>query len=228
MATENTQADAENQPGSGNDTPEKIYTKEDMQGAAKKRIERLNLSWQKKMDSAIPDAIEAWRDEQGLTDEAIAKLTGSDEQATALRKSQAQLKKFERERSGLEDVSEARAKKLEGILGKQAVITAAVAAGAKDPDDIWAMCKRSVQVNREEWTAEVIDKSGEVQDQTIGDLVSGLLTDKPYLANASGSRGSGSNGPANGAAQQQDDGRPKTFEEAAAYMATHFPGGGRI
>lgn len=174
------------------------FTQEHLDRAINERLSRQERAFEKKLAEAQQAAVDAFRDERGLSDDAIAKLSTGDEEKLGMKRELAKLK-------GLHTQNESKAEKMRSVLMSKLVDEAVLKAAAPkaangDPEPILAMLKQQgkIRVSEEDWTAYVADDKGEPSGRTIEDLVDELLTRKPQLAAAAGNYGAGSRPSRNG------------------------------
>ncbi len=212
MAEESTQTGAEIQDGT-TDTQspgdEKTYTQQEMDSIIQKRLDRERASAAKrhdgKLSSAAADAVQQWRDEQGLDDDALEKFAGMDKAGAEARTMKGQLTKATKAADRLRGERDAARDVATRMLTRDAVISEA-AKVANDPEDIWLRMQSRIRVADDYSGVELLDLNGDLSDETMADAVKGILEKSPHLAKPTGAAGSGGRpsvtGPSNGNPKQ--------------------------
>lgn len=174
------------------------FTQEQFDRALTERLSRQERAFEKKIADAQQAAIESFRAERGLDDDALAKLGTVDGELSTMKR---EYNKLKTSHSQVESKAEKMRSVLMQKLVDEAVLKAAAPKAANgDPEPILALLKQQgkIRVSEEDWSAYVADDKGEPSGMTIDDLVSELLVRKPQLAAAAGNYGAGSRPSRNG------------------------------
>jgi predicted metal-dependent hydrolase len=168
----------------------RVITQEDVNRTVSERLARQKETFEKKLAEAQQAAVDAWREERGLSDDALAKLGTVDEEKLALKR---ELAKARGDLTKLSATHESARAKLLGLMVDETIMKVAAPKAANgDPEPILAMLRGRMKVDESTWSAYVADEKGEPSGMSVDDLVSELLARKPQLAAATGHYGSGS------------------------------------
>lgn len=143
------------------------------------------------LDAHAVQVLEAYRDENGLTDEALAKFAEMDKTALEVRTHKGKATKAEKNLEALQGKFDLVAGKLCEMLVSKAIIEAA-APLANKPSEIATLLSPRIRVNEETWTAEVLDDDGNPSGESIGDVVKDYLEQNDHHMRPVGGRGAGS------------------------------------
>lgn len=189
----------ENQEGSAG-TPsqesEKTYTQADVDKILESRLGRqkksISKNYEQQIQSHAEQALAQWREEHGLSDEALEKFQTIDKSAHEIRTAKYEAAKATKAlEAQVEMVST-----LESALRRERVdkaILAAAASKANNPDEIVHLLKSRVDVDPDNgYEPFVIDDKGESTGQTISELVVSYLENNPHHLKPVAGVGSGS------------------------------------
>lgn len=193
--TEADNSEDESTRDSDNAATEKTLTQKDFDRAMKRRMDRLEKSFNKKLDEARSSAISEWREEMGITDEAL-KQFGESRSVEAQAKSD--IRKLKGDHTKLKNAYEALESrygdannKLRDWLIRKELLTEA-AAVLVDPEDAVDKLSHMFRYDEDNHEVFVVDEKGEPSGQTAKDLVRDLAERKKHLAKPIGEDGAGS------------------------------------
>lgn len=226
MATEQpTPTGAEN-PGEGTQPPAdagnaggqqptvKTYTQEEVNRITSERAAREKAKLPQLVKEEAAKAINAWREENGLTDEALSKLHGADKATSDLLAAQREAARLKKENESLQS----RFEKAHGLLvgdRTRAAVLAEAASVSVDPESVYLHVKDRLKVE-DDYTVTVLGDDGQpAHGSSIADLVGNLLKKKVHLAKPTGQQGSGSRPGGGGQAPQGPDLKTREGRNAA-------------
>ena len=196
--------DAENQDN-GTET-EKKFTQADMNALAAKESAKAESRGRRKageehtaaIDAARDLAIQEYREEIGLTDEAIAGLPQQPEVERNLRAEKSLHGKSIKKVQTLESENQTLRDALQEIVARDAVFKQAAGVAA-DPNDVWLRLSSRMSVSPDGINPVLRDSSGTVIADTAAEVAEALpgeiekiLSASPHLAAPNGVEGSGS------------------------------------
>jgi len=216
-------------PGGDTPAPSTVdsgkLTQAEVDDRIKDRLARERTIFESKQAAAIADGIQAWREEQGIDDDLLARLDTQREQQDETSKELRALKglktKLDREHEALKTKHGDVSKRLHGVLTRDAVYREAATVSV-DPEQVWMNLRTRLRVN-EDHEVEVLDERGEVSTGDIKTMVTNLLSEKPFLAKPTSiSAGAGSRGTA--AAGGQGNSQPDFTKKAdrLAYLRANL------
>jgi hypothetical protein len=168
----------------------RVITQEDVNRMVSERLARQKETFEKRLAEERQSAVDAWREERGLSDDALSKLGTVDEEKLTLKR---ELAKARGDLTKLSATHESARAKLLGLMVDETIMKVAAPKAANgDPEPILAMLRGRMRVDESTWSAYVADENGEPCGMSVDDLVSDLLAKKPQLAAATGHYGSGS------------------------------------
>lgn len=152
---------------------------------------KLNAQWEKKVASMVADGIEAWRDEQGLDDDTVAKVSGLDDTQREMRGMKSQLGKAEKELIKLRE-SESKIKAMLKTNVTKTKVLSIAAEKSRDPESVWLHIAPRLDLDMDTLETVIRDENGDRDhDATVEALVTDLLASKPHLEAPTGHSGSG-------------------------------------
>jgi hypothetical protein len=193
MPEENTPTDAGNQDPTPVAADTGKFTQEQVDRMVKDRLARQDKKWQGKVDQAVSGALESFRDEHGLSEEVLTKLGDGDKTKSEMRKLKGEATKARNESEEWKGKYEKLYSRYSDAVTRDAVLQEAqgkVVDGGLG--DVWLNLKDNLRIDDGDYSAYTVDSKGEPSGKTVGDLVSDLLTKKPYLAKPLGGNGAGS------------------------------------
>lgn len=197
------------QPGSApNAGTGKTYSQADLDRIVGERLSRERSKLTKDTEEREGAAVARFREEHGLDDDALAEWAQRDKAAAAARQTKAEATKAKNESEKLQSKLKAAHAKLDQLLRKDAIVSAAVAAGCTDPSAAVAFLSDRVRLDLETFAVGVVNEKGEPSG-TVEDAVNSLMQEKRYLLPPQGNfAGSGARG---GEPSQGNNGRSPDF-----------------
>jgi hypothetical protein len=181
------------QPGGEPKADGKTFSQADLDRLVGERIGKERAKTAKLVEQAAADAVNAWRAENGLDDEALELWKKRDEAAASTRAQKAELTRSKNEAEALRKKHEATAAKLDSTLRSEAILRAATGKSHAPQDVVMHLLPRVKML--EDFSVVVVDEKGEPTSKDIETAVKELLEQKPYLAVAAGNfNGAGSRG----------------------------------
>lgn len=145
------------------------------------RLARERQKHKKELEESTRAAIEAWRAEHGLDDEALEKLSRTDESGKELRSLRGQMTRLQNEQKQRDD----RIAALLAVVNKTKISDAVYKAAmgkAVDPEDVMLRLHPRLRLT-DDFDVAIVDEHGsEIHGKTIDQLVDDLLAAKPHLA----------------------------------------------
>jgi len=183
------------QPGDQDPGGEKTFSQSEVNQMMQERLARQKRSLTSELESTFESKFEEklgmWREENGLTDDALQEFSSRDKASAELRKLKAQHTRASNEAGQWKEKYESLAKGRRHDLTTKALIEAASGV-ARSPAEIAALLSNRVMVDESDWTAYVVDENGEVSGQSIGELVKDYVAKNDHHMPPTGGRGSGS------------------------------------
>jgi hypothetical protein len=175
----------------------KTYTQEEVNRLIEDRLSRAKTSAEKRTEKAQQEAVARWRDEHGLTDEAIQRLQGEDKATSDLRRIAKEKADLEKRHADLENRFGLAHARLVNDVTRAAVIAEA-AKKSVDPESVYLHLKDRLKVE-DDYSVTILGPDGEpAHGSEISDIVQELLNQKPFLARPTGEDGAGSRREGNG------------------------------
>ena len=143
------------------------------------------------LDAHAAAAVEAYRDENGLTDDALDKFAQMDKAALEVRTHKGKATKAEKALEALQSKYDTASKILRENLVSKAIIEAA-APLANKPSEIATLLSHRIFVDEETWKVQVLDDNGDPSGESIDDAVKGYLEQNDHHMRPVGGRGAGS------------------------------------
>lgn len=208
-----TPTDAETRDVDTDNHEDKSGVQDAINKAVKSVKKKLNDQWERKVASMVTEGIEAWREEQGLDDETVAKVSNLDDTQREMRALKSKLGKVEKEANALRE-SEAKVKTmLRENITKTKVLSVA-AEKSRDPESVWLHIAPRLDMDMDTLEPVILDSNGDRDhDATVEALVSDLLASKPHLEAPTGKPGSGHK-PHKADSVVTDDAKPVDSREA--------------
>jgi len=221
-------SDADKKTGGddGQKTSEKTFNQAEVDRMMQARLAREREGMPKKIEEASLEALNKWREENGISDEVLQKISGLDEKDQKIKSLEKELGEMTKQINGLDETKGRYLAELRETRLKNAVLQAA-SGKAKDPNDVWVHIRDELGFNEETLQPVILGDDGKPSDKiTLQDKVEKLLSEKSYLAQPVGTPGSGSR-PGRSRAV---GGEVKTFAEMsrterAARLAQRLGGG---
>jgi hypothetical protein len=171
---------------------EKVFSQDEVNGIIQARVSRLEDAWSKKVESMASDKLNTWREENGLTDEVIGKISGLDEKDRKIKEQEKELAAVANRAKSLEEKTTKYLSELRGVKVRNAIYSAAQGK-ARDLDVVAQLLQDRIGFDEETLEPVVYDSDGKTKSKkTIEDTVTELLSTKDFLAAPTGGPGSGS------------------------------------
>jgi hypothetical protein len=171
----------------------KSYSQADLDRLVGERLNREKSKTTKQVEQARAEAVQAWREENGLDDDALELWKKRDESQSAARAQKSQLTKAQNEAESWKKKHDNVFSKLDSTLRSEAILRAATGKSHAPQDVVLHLLPR-VKV-LEDFSIAVVDDKGEPSGKDIETAVADLLEQKPYLALPTGNHnGVGSHG----------------------------------
>jgi len=185
-----------NQPVTGDDgqrrqSDARTLTSAELNAIIERRVGKEREKFRKTLDNERVSAVQEWRDEMGLDDDTLGKVSKQDEVTKQIRDLNKTIKAKDKEIESLSGRLKTVEPKLRETLTRDAVIKAA-AGKAVDPEDVWLRAAPHLEVG-DDWGLTVL-QDGEASDLTVDKFVEQLLASHKHLAMPQGQAGAGSRG----------------------------------
>lgn len=166
------------------------FTQADIDRVVSERLARNSEAFEKRLSKVQEESVTAFREERGLTDDVLSRLSTVDSEKLTLKTEIKQLKQLLTDLEGKHAPAVGRLRTL--IVDDAVTRVAAPLAANGDTEPILALLKPSLKIDEKDWKAYHTDPNGEPSGKSIEDAVKELLERKPQLAAATGRHGSGS------------------------------------
>ena len=189
---------------------ERTYTQSDVDniiGKVKSRIQDKTLS---KIDEVKAQAINEWRESNGLTDDILNQVVNRDAHKLEISKRDSELKKVQNAYSELEKKYTSERQQRVDMMTRTHVFGLANRLESNDPDTVYLWLRESLAVDDE---GSIYMKDG----SSVEDAVKKLLNDKPHLRRSTIQSGGGNASGGGSNSKVVDD--LKTPEGRKAYLA---------
>jgi hypothetical protein len=186
MRNENTETSQETTEPSAGNQDEKKFTQSDLDRIIKDRMGRFEKKLKDQHDSAITQALENYRSENGIDDEILEKVKGYDEKDSESRKIRKEYQRLEKEKLSYEQKYNSLRKMHEDTVTRSAIISAA-ASKAISPENVWKIIRDEIKVDED--MKVYVMKDGERSDVDVNEFVSDFLNNNKYLLAPTSSRG---------------------------------------
>lgn len=191
--------------------PVKTYTQADIDSIVGKVRYAERDKLMKNIEAEKAKAVEEWRLENGLSDEALASVSKKDEYQIELKKRDHSIQKYEQEFQVLKQELSKKEQALHSYLAKSSVQKYAIENNSCDPETVFLWLKDDILIDD---NGNTIMKDGD----SVENAVKGLLKRKPNLVKSSvefggGGFKGGSGESANKADYKTIEGRQKRLRE---------------
>ena len=208
IGTETEQSQVEATPAGDQQTEDQgRFTQEDLERKIGARLARQERQFEERLDSVFEERLAQWRDENGITDEALERLDQRPEVERQVSTIKGKLTSAEKKlAAATAEAGRMRAHLLD-TTGRSAVMSAALEAGSVDPESVFLHVSASgrLTVDQDSFKPVILDANGDPgPDTTIKDLVQKTLDARPNLAKPRGTSGAGSRPGTAGAAPEPD------------------------
>jgi len=213
---ENQEPDAQGGGAGGTEPTVKTYSQDEVNRTVKDRLARQTAKHEAAVSLARTDAVSAWREENGITDDTIQKLQGEDKTHADLKRIAKEKAEIEKRHGDLQGRFQLANSKLVDGLTRSAVLGEA-AKKSVDPESVYLHLRDRLKVE-DDYSVTILGEDGEpAHGSEIADIIDDLLIKKPFLAKPTGDSGGGArpNGSGGRAPQGPD---LKTREGRAAAL----------
>jgi len=164
---------------------ERTYTQADVDNIIGKVKSRLQEKQTSKMDELKNQAIEEWKQENGITDDILNQIANRDSHKLEISKRDNELKKLQTTLTDLEKKYTSERNLRTDMMTRTHVSSLANKLESNDPDTVYLWLKDSMVIDEE---GSVLMKDG----SSVEDAVRKLLNDKPHLRRSTLQSGGGS------------------------------------
>jgi hypothetical protein len=194
-AADTTQAPVATQATAEPTEDQRTFTQEDVDRFVVARLKKAERQWEERLETAFDERLNAWRENNGITDEALSTLDQRPEHEKELSMARGTITRLEKESASSREKAERMRSHLLETSGRDAIVREALAQGSVDPESVFlhvAAAKR-LAVDEETFRPIILDENGDIDAATqISDLVKQTLDARPNLAKPRGVPGSGS------------------------------------
>ncbi len=172
----------------------KVFTQKDLESLWGQRLTKERQSFKAKQTEIADEAVKAWREENGITDDILEKLSKVEQTVIEARKIKTESTKLSNEHQKTQEKLNKIQSKLFDALTRDAVFT--VASGKTvSPKHLWLDIKSRMKIDEDTLKVYLVDENGERDDTlTLDTLVGKTLEENPWLAMPTGLPGSGNQG----------------------------------
>lgn len=197
------------------------FTQEDLNRHVKARLAKESRKFEERLDSVFDERLNQWRDENGITEEALETLDKRPAYEREISTYKGKVTSLEKKLKAAQDEAARVRSHLVGTAGRDAVVREALSQGSVDPESVFLHVSASgkLDVDQETFKPVIRDENGDPDPTTtIKDLVTKTLNARPNLAKPRGIPGAGSrpgNGDGAGAAKPKHAvGTPAWYRES--------------
>ena len=194
-AADTTQELEATQPGTVPNEDQRKFTQEDVDRFVVARLKKAERQWEEKLDSVFDERLTAWREDNGITDDALSTLDQRPEHEKELRVIRGKATRLEKDLTAAREKADRMRSHLLDTAGRDAVVREALAQGSVDPESVFLHIAATKRLEVDEGTFKpvILDENGDLDAATqISDLVKQTLDARPNLAKPRGVPGSGS------------------------------------
>jgi len=184
---------------------QKKFTQEDLDRHIQARLKKAERKFDERMDVAFDERLSQWRDENGVTEDALETLDKRPAYEREISTYKGKVTSLEKKLKAAEDKASVLGNHLLDTTGRDAVVREALAQGSVDPESVYlhVLAGKRLDVDHSTFKTVILDENGDPDPvTTITDLVTKTLEARPNLAKPRGAPGSG--------------GRPKVGDAATA------------
>lgn len=193
-----------------NPTTERTYTQADVDNIIGKVKSRLNEKSMSKAEELRNQAIEEWRQENGLTDDILNQVANRDSHKLEISKRDNELKKLQTTLADLEKKYTSERSLRTDMMSRTHVFGLANKLESNDPDTVYLWLKDGLVIDDE---GSILMKDG----SSVEDAVKKILNDKPHLRRSTIQTGGG--GASGGGSKSKPTEDLMTPEGRKAYLA---------
>jgi hypothetical protein len=173
-------------------TGERKFTQAEINRIVESRLSKYKAKVDKDKATLAEDAVSTWRDEMGIDDDALSKITKHDDVTKEMRAIKSEATKAKNELAKTQEELKRTVGVLEDTKTREAVFSAA-AGKARDPEAVFALLRPKLKFDVEALDVTILGDDGEpAHGKTIPQSIDELLAAKPFLAMPTGNPGAGS------------------------------------